>query len=69
MPWLASWVALSLRDNWQPDTKRKFIKKIVPFYRLRGTKEGLEQVLRLYLKSVKLPENVTIYQDDYFPDH
>jgi len=69
LPWLASWVALSLRDDWQPATKREFIKKIVPLYRLRGTQDGVAQVLSLYLKSVKLPENVTIYEEDYFPDH
>ncbi|MCU0541072.1 MAG: phage tail protein [Oscillatoriaceae cyanobacterium Prado104] len=69
LPWLASWIALSLRDDWQPATKREFIKKIVPLYRLRGTQDGLAQVLSLYLKSVKLPENVTIYEEDYFPDY
>jgi phage tail P2-like protein len=69
LPWLASWVALSLRDDWKTPTKRKFIKQIVPLYRLRGTQEGLREVLSLYLKSVKLPENVTIYEEDYFPDH
>jgi phage tail-like protein len=69
LPWLASWVALSLRDDWQAATKREFIKQIVPLYRLRGTQDGLAQVLSLYLKSVKLPENVTIYEEDYFPDY
>ncbi|NJK65790.1 MAG: hypothetical protein HC941_03995 [Microcoleus sp. SU_5_3] len=69
LPWLANWVALSLRDDWQSATKREFIKQIVPLYRLRGTKEGLSQVLSLYLKSVQLPENVKIYEEDYFPDH
>lgn len=69
LPWLASWVALSLRNDWKTPTKREFIKQIVPLYRLRGTQDGLAQVLSLYLKSVKLPENVTIYEEDYFPDH
>ncbi len=69
LPWLASWVALSLRDDWPPATKREFIKKIVSLYRLRGTKEGLAQVLSLYLKSVNLPDNVEIYQEDYYPNY
>ena len=69
LPWLASWVALSLRDDWQPATKRKFIKQIVPLYRLRGTKEGLQQVLSLYLNSAGLPDKVTIYQEDDYPDY
>jgi phage tail-like protein len=68
LPWLANWVALSLREDWQSSTKREFIKKIVPLYRLRGTKEGLEKVLSLYLSSVDLPEKVIIYEEDYFPE-
>lgn len=78
LPWLASWVALSLRDDWEPATKREFIKQIVPLYRLRGTQEGLREVLSLYLTSVKLLEQkldkqkkadkIKIYQADYFPD-
>ncbi|MCP2729238.1 phage tail protein [Limnofasciculus baicalensis] len=69
LPWLASWVGLSLRDDWQPSTRREFIKRIVHFYHLRGTKEGLKQVLSLYLRSVDLPDNVTIYEEDYFPPY
>ncbi len=69
LPWLANWVALSLRDDWQPAAKREFIKKIVPLYSLRGTKEGLAQILTLYLKSVNLPDKVTIYEDDDYPPY
>jgi phage tail-like protein len=78
LPWLASWVALSLRDDWKTPTKRKFIKQIVPLYRLRGTQEGLREVLSLYLESVELldekldkqkkADKIKIYQADYFPD-
>ncbi|HBE16248.1 MAG TPA: hypothetical protein DEG17_25130 [Cyanobacteria bacterium UBA11149] len=69
LPWLANWVAFSLRDDWQASAKREFIKKIVPLYRLRGTKEGLSQILTLYLKSVNLPDKVTIYEDDNYPPY
>lgn len=69
LPWLANWVAFSLRDDWQPAAKREFIKKIVPLYRLRGTKEGLAQILTLYLKSVNLPDKVTIYEQDDYPPY
>lgn len=47
LPWLAQWVAVSLRDDWSEDTKRNFLRGIVPLYRKRGTREGIEQVLRL----------------------
>ena len=64
LPWLASWVALSLRDDWDDRTKRGFISKIVPLYQKRGTKAGLKEVLELYInvdKSVQ-ESNVEIYE-------
>jgi phage tail-like protein len=54
LPWLAGWVTLSLRADWDEATKRSFIQQIVPLYRLRGTKAGLERMLELY--TGQLPE-------------
>jgi phage tail-like protein len=48
LPWLAGWVTLSLRADWDEATKRSFIQQIVPLYRLRGTRAGLERMLELY---------------------
>jgi phage tail-like protein len=48
LPWLASWVALSLRQDWDEEEKRRFIGRIVPLYRQRGTKAGLVEILRTY---------------------
>jgi phage tail-like protein len=48
LPWLAGWVALSLRADWDEPTQRRFIAQIVPLYRLRGTMDGLAQLLGLY---------------------
>jgi phage tail-like protein len=48
LAWLAGWVALSLRDDWTDDHKRKFIAKAVPLYRLRGTKAGVAQFVQTY---------------------
>lgn len=48
LPWLAGWVTLSLRADWDEATKRSFIQQIVPLYRLRGTRAGLERLLELY---------------------
>jgi phage tail-like protein len=50
LPWLAGWVSLSLRADWDEATKRDFIRQIVPLYRLRGTREGLLQMLKLYTR-------------------
>ena len=51
LPWLAGWVALSLkkRESWDDSRKRELIAKIVPLYQKRGTKEGLEEYLKIYL--------------------
>jgi phage tail-like protein len=48
LPWLSGWVALTLRADWDEDTRRNFLGKIVPLYRSRGTRPGLQQMLELY---------------------
>lgn len=47
--WLASWMALVLKDDWELEKKREVIAKIIPIYRMRGTKRGLEEYLRIYV--------------------
>jgi phage tail-like protein len=59
LPWLASWVALSLREDWAEEEKRRFLSRIVPLYRQRGTKCGLTDILETYTQ-----EEVTIYEFD-----
>jgi phage tail-like protein len=48
LPWLASWVALSLRADWDEQTKRGFIARIVQLYKLRGTRAGMAELLGVY---------------------
>jgi phage tail-like protein len=57
LPWLAGWVALSLRDDWEPDAQRRFISEIVSLYRWRGTKGGLQRMLEIYTQ-----EHVEVYE-------
>lgn len=64
LPWLASWVALSLRADWDAETRRRFVEQIVPLYRLRGTPTGLRTLLELYTR-----EKVAIYDDFNDPAH
>jgi phage tail-like protein len=52
LPWLAGWVALSLRADWDTDTKRGFIQEVVPLYRQRGTLAGLQRMLEIYLRPI-----------------
>ena len=48
LAWLAGWVALTLRDDWTDDHKRKFIANAVQLYRLRGTKAGVTKFVQIY---------------------
>jgi phage tail-like protein len=48
LPWLAGWVSLTLRADWDEPTQRGFIAQIVSLYALRGTLDGLSQMLTLY---------------------
>lgn len=50
LPWLASWVGITLRADWDEETQRAFIQSIVPLYKLRGTKAGLEALLTIYTR-------------------
>jgi phage tail-like protein len=72
LPWLASWVALSLRDDWDEQVKRDFIQQIVPLYQKRGTKAALETLLKIYLQkqvSGSLQEYVKVIEFDHIPHY
>jgi phage tail-like protein len=58
LPWLASWTALVLRADWSLEQKRKALSQIIPLYRKRGTKAGLEEYLKIYVG-----EGVTIFDE------
>jgi phage tail-like protein len=62
LPWLAGWVGLTLRADWDPSTKAAFIEEIVPLYRKRGTLAGLRRMLEVYLGKVG-GDDVTIFDD------
>jgi phage tail-like protein len=59
--WLAGWVALSLREDWTEEQKRRFIANIIPLYQKRGTLEAMREVLVAYTG------NQAIHVED-FPD-
>ena len=48
LPWLAGWVALTLDEEWEEDTRRRLISQAVELYRWRGTAHGLRRYLQLY---------------------
>ncbi|QLE58029.1 phage tail protein I [Nostoc sp. TCL26-01] len=70
LPWLARWVSLSLRDDWQVEVKKAFIQQIVRLYNLRGTKAGLIEILSIYLQNSGFGEKVEVFdQFDDFPHY
>jgi phage tail-like protein len=48
LPWLATWVALVLDENWPELKRRRLIGEAVELYRWRGTRRGLERYLEIY---------------------
>jgi phage tail-like protein len=48
LPWLANWTAFTLRADLDVTKQRKFIAQIVQHYLLRGTKQNLEDLLRIF---------------------
>lgn len=72
LPWLAGWVALSLRADWDADTTRGFISEVVPLYRQRGTLAGLQRMLEIYLRPLGdevTRDDVTIFDEFDQPPH
>ncbi len=47
LDFLGGWMGLVLNKNWDIDTKREMIARIIPLYRIRGTRRGLEEYLRI----------------------
>ncbi len=61
--WLAGWTALVLKDDWELKKKREIIARIIPIYRMRGTKRGLEEYLRIYVgKRINIIEDAEQFQ-------
>jgi phage tail-like protein len=67
LPWLASWVALTVWGDWDAAATRRFIDQVVSLYRQRGTRAGMEAVLRAYtgVTSAQDQHATTVQIDDY----
>jgi phage tail-like protein len=48
LPWLATWVALVLDEEWDDAKRRRLISEAVQLYRWRGTVYGLKRYLEIY---------------------
>jgi phage tail-like protein len=49
LEWLSGWVALTLRADVAPAIQRTFIGKAVWLYSLRGTIQGIKEIINIYV--------------------
>ena len=48
LPWLATWVDLTLNPQWPEDKRRRLLRQAVWLFRKRGTRIGLRDYLEIY---------------------
>ncbi len=46
--WLGSWLAIARDDNWAPERKRELIARAYDLYKIRGTVDGMKEIVKLY---------------------
>lgn len=46
--WLGSWLAVAVDENWAEEKLRQLIKKAPRLYKKRGTREGIQEILKIY---------------------
>jgi phage tail-like protein len=49
LPWLATWVALVLDEEWDEDKRRHLLSEAMELYRWRGTVRGMKRYLEIYI--------------------
>lgn len=49
LDFLARWVALTFDQNWSIDKRREWLRQIVPLYKRRGTRVGLNAYLAMFI--------------------
>jgi phage tail-like protein len=65
LPWLASWMAFTLRADLDRDKQRAFLANVIPLYRSRGTKGNLQNLLSIFTRGTTgAPPIVTENQTD-----
>lgn len=48
LTWLGSWLDLQFLAQWPDGTRRELLRRAIELYKLRGTVEGLQAILRLH---------------------
>jgi phage tail-like protein len=50
LSWLAEWTAFTVRNDLEPSEQRKFIARVIPLYRRRGTMNNLKELLTIFVR-------------------
>jgi phage tail-like protein len=48
LPWLATWIALVLDEEWDEDKRRRLLGEAMELYQWRGTVHGMKRYLEIY---------------------
>lgn len=56
LSWLCDWLAVETDETWSESAKREFISEAPKLYKKRGTREGLLEILRIYLDHVDVSD-------------
>lgn len=65
LDWLATWTSTVFDESWSESKKRTFLKNAVNLYKKRGTREGLEELIKIYTGNEPLiVENWQLYGKD-----
>ena len=57
--WLGSWLGLVLDEGWPEDRRRDLIRHAPDLFQWRGTRRGMQEVIRLYTGNVPEIEEPT----------
>lgn len=68
LDYLGSWVALAIDQNWDLAKRREWARRIVPLYKRRGTRDGLQEYLSTFVgNQVRVDEpdgGITLNEDN-----
>lgn len=51
LSWLGAWIATIFDETWSEGKKRQFLMRAIELYKMRGTREGIEEIVKIYTGS------------------
>lgn len=73
LEWLASWVGINFTYMWSEEKLRELVKKSFYYYKLKGTKRGLKEVISFYTKHepiiIETDRLMNIYDENTYKEY